>query len=199
MNNSWDVGQFFNVSMLASDVGKAVQAAERLFKLKPPIWWVIWWVESGLCVFITHVNIWSCSERFPPGGKGVNAKNNNSCYVFPSDLFIKAKLGQKEQLLRPCLVLCDGRERQTDRHPHTECIPTCYVSKTKLSALLIFSGHIGLQEQNVLGYQYILCICEKADSKAKSTPRKRFSSQMKTGAETPITDMVEKMVAQQWP
>lgn len=41
MNSYWDVGQFFSVSMLASDVGKAVQAAEKLFKLKPPVWYVI--------------------------------------------------------------------------------------------------------------------------------------------------------------
>ncbi|XP_029141822.1 mitogen-activated protein kinase kinase kinase 15 [Protobothrops mucrosquamatus] len=40
MNNYWDVGQFFTVSMLASDIGKAIQAAERLFKLKPPIWYL---------------------------------------------------------------------------------------------------------------------------------------------------------------
>uniref|UniRef100_G3TR03 mitogen-activated protein kinase kinase kinase n=1 Tax=Loxodonta africana TaxID=9785 RepID=G3TR03_LOXAF len=40
MNNYWDVGQFFNVSMLANDAGKAVQAAEKLFKLNPPVWYL---------------------------------------------------------------------------------------------------------------------------------------------------------------
>lgn len=38
MNNYWDVGQFFTVSMLANDIPKATQAAEKLFKLKPPLW-----------------------------------------------------------------------------------------------------------------------------------------------------------------
>lgn len=39
MNNYWDVGQFFTVSMLANDIPKATQAAEKLFKLKPPLWY----------------------------------------------------------------------------------------------------------------------------------------------------------------
>nr|KAF6435949.1 mitogen-activated protein kinase kinase kinase 15 [Rousettus aegyptiacus] len=50
MNNYWDVGQFFNVSMLASDVGKAVQAAENLFKLKPPVWYLQSLVQNLLLI-----------------------------------------------------------------------------------------------------------------------------------------------------
>uniref|UniRef100_A0A8C6RK75 mitogen-activated protein kinase kinase kinase n=1 Tax=Nannospalax galili TaxID=1026970 RepID=A0A8C6RK75_NANGA len=50
MKNYWDVGQFFTVSMLASDVGKAVQAAERLFKLKPPVWYLRSLVQNLLLI-----------------------------------------------------------------------------------------------------------------------------------------------------
>ncbi|XP_069320189.1 mitogen-activated protein kinase kinase kinase 15 [Eulemur rufifrons] len=50
MRNYWDVGQFFSVSMLASDVGKAVQAAERLFKLKPPVWYLRSLVQNLLLI-----------------------------------------------------------------------------------------------------------------------------------------------------
>ncbi|XP_059767640.1 mitogen-activated protein kinase kinase kinase 15 isoform X2 [Balaenoptera ricei] len=50
MNNYWDVGQFFNVSMLANDVGKAAQAAERLFKLKPPVWYLRSLVQNLLLI-----------------------------------------------------------------------------------------------------------------------------------------------------
>ncbi|XP_034806171.1 mitogen-activated protein kinase kinase kinase 15 [Pan paniscus] len=50
MKNYWDVGQFFSVSMLANDVGKAVQAAERLFKLKPPVWYLRSLVQNLLLI-----------------------------------------------------------------------------------------------------------------------------------------------------
>lgn len=166
MNSYWDVGQFFSVSMLASDVGKAVQAAEKLFRLKPPIWWVMPMHFYHPCQY--PVLFWKVN----PGVKGVNTKNNNNCCVFPSDFFIKAKLRQKGSL---------GfmwRKGKTDRHPHIEYILTCCVSKTKLSVPLVFSDHVGSQEQSILGNQSILYICEKADSKAQSTPSKWFPSQM---------------------
>ncbi|KAM8753175.1 mitogen-activated protein kinase kinase kinase 15, partial [Rhynchonycteris naso] len=40
MSNYWDVGQFFSVSMLAGHIANAIRAAERLFKLKPPAWYL---------------------------------------------------------------------------------------------------------------------------------------------------------------
>nr|KAF6320605.1 mitogen-activated protein kinase kinase kinase 15 [Pipistrellus kuhlii] len=40
MSNYWDVGQFLSVTMLANNAGKFIQAAEKLFKLKPPIWYL---------------------------------------------------------------------------------------------------------------------------------------------------------------
>ncbi|XP_054570871.1 mitogen-activated protein kinase kinase kinase 15 [Eptesicus fuscus] len=40
MNNYWDVGQFLSVTMLTNNAGKSIQAAEKLFKLKPPVWYL---------------------------------------------------------------------------------------------------------------------------------------------------------------
>ncbi|XP_069746024.1 mitogen-activated protein kinase kinase kinase 15-like isoform X2 [Narcine bancroftii] len=40
MNNYYDVGHFFTVSMLAKNTNNAVLAAEKLFKLKPPFWYL---------------------------------------------------------------------------------------------------------------------------------------------------------------
>lgn len=134
--------------------------------------------ESCPCVAITSLNIWSCSQGFSPGRSGVNAKDNNNCCVSPSDVFIKAKLGQKEQLqMLTWFYVTGGKDRQTGTYmrrirPYALCLQEDTLILTDFFRSSSWSSRTKPSR-------------EKAGGKAKSPPRKWSASHMKSRTERP--------------
>uniref|UniRef100_A0A3P8UJG9 mitogen-activated protein kinase kinase kinase n=1 Tax=Cynoglossus semilaevis TaxID=244447 RepID=A0A3P8UJG9_CYNSE len=92
MNNYWDVGQFFTVSMLASDIPKATQAAEKLFKLKPPLWYLRSVVQNLQLI-----------QRFKK--QTVEHSPQREKLNFWMDIIVEATQGTTNRLRFPVLIL----------------------------------------------------------------------------------------------
>uniref|UniRef100_A0A7N6F9C5 mitogen-activated protein kinase kinase kinase n=1 Tax=Anabas testudineus TaxID=64144 RepID=A0A7N6F9C5_ANATE len=92
MNNYWDVGQFFTVSMLANDIPKATQAAEKLFKLKPPIWYLRSVVQNLQLI-----------QRFKK--QTVEHSPQRERLNFWMDIIVEATQGTTNRLRFPVLIL----------------------------------------------------------------------------------------------
>uniref|UniRef100_UPI00398F40AE mitogen-activated protein kinase kinase kinase 15 n=1 Tax=Pristiophorus japonicus TaxID=55135 RepID=UPI00398F40AE len=92
MNNYYDVGHFFTVSMLAKDVNKAVQAAEKLFKLKPPFWYLRSVVQNLMLL-----------QQF----QKINSDNSpkQECLNFWMDIIVEATKTNTNGLRFPVLIL----------------------------------------------------------------------------------------------
>lgn len=132
MNNYWDVGQFLSVTMLANNAGKSIQAAEKLFKLKPPVWWVM----SVHYHYPSQYQImsWNVSSRV----ERYKCKKQEQLLCSSFWLLHYSKIRAERTTLRDHLVLCEWRERQT--YAHTEYIPTYCIYKIKLCPINFFKS-----------------------------------------------------------
>eukprot|EP00112_Aurelia_sp_Birch-Aquarium-sp1_P005488 Seg1622.17 transcript_id=Seg1622.17/GoldUCD/mRNA.D3Y31 product="Mitogen-activated protein kinase kinase kinase 15" protein_id=Seg1622.17/GoldUCD/D3Y31 len=89
----WDVAVFFGVSILAQDYGKACQAAECMFKLKPPSWYL-----KSLLTDIRMI------EEFRPRDE-LNRTPIDEMYDFWMDYLVEASKDKSEDLRFPVLLL----------------------------------------------------------------------------------------------